>query len=129
MACDRLRQWDGGTDKYGCWNSDVDKRITVVTVIIWFLTTVFLFHTKIKPSLISSGLFHKIIAFSGSPSTPFLHNDRAPVCYGRAFAKKLLEDQLKGYDSVTDEELLEMLKHVPTKIIGKNMTLFKDWDS
>ena len=47
-------------------------------------------------SPLTQGLFQKIIAFSGSPSTPFLHNDRTPDCYGRAFAKKVLEDQIKG---------------------------------
>ena len=94
------------------------------------------FYFKIKANpldynypALSEGLFHKIIAFSGSPSTPFLHNDRKPVCYGRAFAKKVLEDQLKGYGSFTDQDLLEMLKDVPSKIIGEYMTLFKDWDT
>ena len=80
-------------------------------------------------SPLSQGLFQKIIAFSGSPSTPFLHNDRKPDCYGRAFARRVLGNKISGKNSISDEELLEMLKEVPANIIGENMTLFKDWDT
>ena len=47
-------------------------------------------------SPLSQGLFHKIIATSGSPSTPFGHLDRKPHCYGRAFARHLLRKKLKN---------------------------------
>ena len=103
---------------------------------LFFSLTINFFHIKYKEPALKyivswffPGLFHKIIAFSGSPSTPFLHNDRKSVCYGRAFAKKVLENQLKEHTSVNDEELLEMLKDVPSQIIGEHMTLFKDWDT
>ena len=38
-------------------------------------------------SPLSKGLFHKVIAFSGSATTPFLHNDRESAIYARTFAK------------------------------------------
>ena len=41
----------------------------------------------------------------------------------------MLENQLKEHTSVNDEDLLEMLKDVPSQIIGEHMTLFKDWDT
>ncbi len=40
-------------------------------------------------SPVSRGLFHRVIAMSGSGSTLFMHNDRRPAIYAEAFAKKL----------------------------------------
>ena len=37
----------------------------------------------------SRGLFHKVIAQSGSGSTPFMHKDRSPAVYAEAMAKHL----------------------------------------
>ena len=37
----------------------------------------------------SRGLFHKVIAMSGSGSTPFMHNDRTPAMYAEALAQHL----------------------------------------
>ena len=78
-------------------------------------------------SPLSQGLFHKIIATSGSPSTPFGHLDRKPNCYGRAFARHLLRKKLKN-KKITDEKLLKMLKEMPSKTIIRNTTVFKDFD-
>ena len=77
----------------------------------------------------SKGLFHKIIACSGSPSTPFLHMDRQPEKYGRIFAKNILSKKiLQNQKSVSDEMMLKMLKDVPAKTLIEGTTLFKDWD-
>ena len=82
-------------------------------------------------SPLSQGLFHKIIALSGSPSSPFLHNDRKPTSYARAFAKHVLKKKLLNWncmDTISDDRLLEMMKTIPAKVIGENSILFKDWD-
>lgn len=77
----------------------------------------------------SRGLFHKIIASSGSPSTPFLHLDRKPEAYGRAFATQLLKKKLAGRNKVvSDEELLSSLKELPANSLVTATTLFKDWE-
>jgi len=78
-------------------------------------------------SPLSRGLFHKIIAASGSPSTPFLHLDRKPQCYGRAFANHLVRKKLKKTE-INDDKLLQMLKEMTAKTIVESTTLFKDWD-
>ena len=44
----------------------------------------------------SRGLFHKVIAMSGSGSTPFMHNDRTPAMYAEALAKHLGAKPGKG---------------------------------
>ena len=61
-------------------------------------------------SPLSQGLFHKIIALSGSPSCPFLHMDRKPECYGRAFANHILKKKLTASTAAVanDEMLLKM---------------------
>ena len=82
-------------------------------------------------SPLSQGLFNKIIALSGSPSSPFLHNDRKPTSYARAFAKHVLKKKLLNWncmDTISDDRLLEMMKTIPAKVIGENSILFKDWD-
>ena len=78
-------------------------------------------------SPLSQGLFHKIIAISGSASSPFLHNDRKPNSYARAFAKHLLKKKLinRMDDTISDDELLEMMKTIPAKTIAENSVLFK----
>jgi carboxylesterase type B len=40
-------------------------------------------------SPLSRGLFHKMIAMSGSASTPFMRNDRKPSVFAEAMAKQL----------------------------------------
>ena len=77
-------------------------------------------------SPLSQGLFHKVIALSGTGSTPFMHNDRKPQHYARAAAKKLVA---KNGEDYTDEELLAKLRLVPAKKIAILSSMFKDWDS
>ena len=77
-------------------------------------------------SPLSQGLFHKVIALSGTGSTPFMHNDRKPQHYARAAAKKLVAQNGEDY---TDEELLAKLRLVPAKKIASLSSMFKDWDS
>ena len=71
-------------------------------------------------SPLSQGLFHKIIALSGSATSSFLHNDRKPNSYARAFAKHLFKKKLinRNIDTISDEELLQMMKNIPAKTIG-----------
>eukprot|EP00095_Tigriopus_kingsejongensis_P006873 maker-scaffold605_size125465-snap-gene-0.25 protein:Tk06873 transcript:maker-scaffold605_size125465-snap-gene-0.25-mRNA-1 annotation:"esterase fe4" len=74
-------------------------------------------------SPMSRGFFHKVIALSGCASTSFLHNDRAPSVYGKAFARAL------GIDVAQSEsDILECLQKVPIKSIMDKSTVFKDWD-
>ena len=81
-------------------------------------------------SPLSQGLFHKIISFSGTPSTPFLHFDRKPNCYARTFSKHLLRKKLTSKESndISDEELLNRMRDVSAKTITENSCFFKDWD-
>ena len=79
-------------------------------------------------SPLSQGLFHKIIAFSGTATTPFLHQDRKPQQYGRTFAQCLIHKKNHVTKNFTDEELLKKLKEVPVKTIVSHTPLFKDWD-
>ena len=75
-------------------------------------------------SPLSKGLFHKVIALSGSASTPFLHNDREPRIYARGLAKSL---GLNENDS--PEKLVEQLQTFSGKELMKKTMLFKDWDN
>ena len=81
-------------------------------------------------SPLSQGLFHKIISFSGTPSTPFLHIDRKPNCYARTFSKHLLRKKLTSKESndISDEDLLNRMRDVSAKTITENSCFFKDWD-
>jgi len=74
-------------------------------------------------SPISKGLFHKIIALSGTCSNALLHNDRRPRTYGNALAKKL------GYEGEMKPELvLEFLQKQNAIDILKQSIMFLDWD-
>ncbi|TRY70685.1 hypothetical protein TCAL_10027 [Tigriopus californicus] len=74
-------------------------------------------------SPLSRGLFHKVIALSGSGSTPFLHNDRKPSIYAKAMVKAL------GIDpKLPNSDILLALQALPVKAIMEKSTLFKDWD-
>jgi hypothetical protein len=61
-----------------------------------------------------------VIAMSGSAGTPFLHSDRRPSVYARAFAK-----QFGAKSCDTDEEVLQLMRSVPGKSIVHKTTLFK----
>lgn len=71
----------------------------------------------------SRGLFHKVIAMSGSGSTPFMHNDRSPALYAEALAQHLGAKP----DSTRDEKL-KHLRSMPARDIARSSLLFKNWD-
>ncbi|XP_023324457.1 esterase SG1-like [Eurytemora carolleeae] len=75
-------------------------------------------------SPVSQGLFHRVIALSGTPTTTFLHKDRRPRLYALAVAEKLGCEDLEDFDKV-----LLFLQSVPAKSILKLSTLFQDWDA
>ena len=75
-------------------------------------------------SPLSRGLFHKVIALSGSATTPFLHNDRKPSVYARSFAQSL---GLNYEDSATN--LVKELQTLRAKDLVKKCMVFKDWDN
>ena len=75
-------------------------------------------------SPLSKGLFHKVITFSGSATTPFLHNDRDSTVYARTFAKSFGIDENEPVEKI----LHELKKLSDTKIVKKTL-LFKNWDS
>ena len=75
-------------------------------------------------SPLSKGLFHKVIALSGSASTPFMHNDRQPSLYARTFAKSF---GMKFDDS--PQSLVEQLQSISAKDLVIKSLMFKDWDS
>merc|ERR1712200_78141 len=60
----------------------------------------------------SKGLFHRVIALSGSPSTVFLANNRSPRLYATALAERLgcreksLDKVLRFLQSVNVERLM-----------------------
>ena len=72
----------------------------------------------------SKGLFHKVIALSGTCSSSLLLNDRTPRTYACAVAQKL------GYkgDLSSPDLVLEFLQQQPAVDILKQSTLFLDWD-
>ena len=75
-------------------------------------------------SPLSKGLFHKVIAFSGSATTPFLHNDRTSSIYARTFAKSF------GIDiNESAEKIVHELQKVSDTDIAKKTLLFKNWDN
>ena len=72
----------------------------------------------------SAGLFHRVVALSGTPSNPLLHLSRKPAVYARTFAKRLGCDE-----SLDDVGVLNFLQSVPAKRILKHGLAFKDWDN
>ena len=74
-------------------------------------------------SPISGGLFHKIIALSGTSSSVLLHNDRTPKTYANALARKL------GYNGeMRPDMVLEFLQKQKAINILKGSIMFLDWD-
>ena len=74
-------------------------------------------------SPLSRGLFHKVIALSGSATTPFMHNDRQPSMYARKLAQSFgsnIED--------SQQNLIEKLQAIPAEKLCTQTLLFKDWD-
>ena len=75
-------------------------------------------------SPISRGLFHRVIALSGTQASAILHNDRSPRCYALALALRL------GYsgDQTDNNSLLTFLQHMTALDIVKASIMFRDWD-
>ena len=72
----------------------------------------------------SANLFHRVVALSGTPSNPLLHQSRKPAVYARAFAKRL-----GCQEGADDETVLKFLQSLTAKQILKNGLIFKDWDN
>ena len=72
----------------------------------------------------SAGLFHRVIALSGTASNTLLHNDRRPRNYALALAMRL------GYqgDQDDDTHLLRFLQQQKAVDIVKASIMFMDWD-
>jgi len=74
-------------------------------------------------SPISRGLFHKLIALSGTSSSVLLHNSRTPRTYAYALAEQL------GYTGDKQpQHVLEFLQKQKAIDILKKSIMFLDWD-
>ena len=71
----------------------------------------------------SAGLFHKVVALSGTPRNPLLCQSRKPAVYARALATKL------GCNGNADNQtILKFLQGVKATKILSNALMFLDWD-
>ena len=72
----------------------------------------------------SAGLFHRVIALSGTMTNVLMHNDRRPRTYALALALRL------GYsgDKEDSHSLLTFLQSRSALEILKASVMFKDWD-
>ena len=75
-------------------------------------------------SPLSSGLFHRVIALSGTFSNTLLHNDRRPRNYALSLATRL------GYtsDQSHNQDILKFLQKQKAVDIVKASIMFLDWD-
>ena len=75
-------------------------------------------------SPMSKGLFHRVLALSGSQASSIMHNDRSPRCYALSLATKL------GYSEDLNDNfsLLTFLQSQPAVKIIKASMMFMDWD-
>ena len=75
-------------------------------------------------SPLSRGLFHRVIALSGTMGSTFMHKDRSPRCYAVALASRL------GYsgDKKDERSLLSFLQRQSASAIVRAATMFLDWD-
>ena len=72
----------------------------------------------------SKGLFHRVVALSGTPSNLLLKESRRPEVYGRALAERL------GCSKDADNfARLKKLQEAKATDILKNGLMFKDWDN
>ena len=71
----------------------------------------------------SKGLFHRVIALSGTPSNLLLHNDRKPAVYARTLAS-----QFGCPEDASSEEVLLCLQSQDAEDIVKKTSLMLDWD-
>ena len=71
----------------------------------------------------SAGLFHRVVALSGTPSNPLLSLSRKPAVYAKALAARL------GCDENADNQtILKFLQGVKATKILSNALMFMDWD-
>ena len=72
----------------------------------------------------SAGLFHRVIALSGTWTNALMHNDRRPRTYALTLALKL------GYsgDREDSDKLLTFLQSLSARKIIKASVMFMDWD-
>ena len=72
----------------------------------------------------SDGLFHRVIALSGTMTNVLMHNDRRPRTYALALSLKL------GYcgDREDSDKMLTFLQTRSALEIIKASVMFKDWD-
>ena len=71
----------------------------------------------------SAGLFHRVVALSGTPNNLLLNQSRQPRVYARAFAEKLGCEKDAEAEAVV--EYLQGIK--PSKLL-KEFSMFLDWD-
>ena len=71
----------------------------------------------------SAGLFHRVIALSGTPTNPLLHLSRQPAVYARALAHRL-----GCAKDAQDESVVEFLQRVKLSEVMSQALMFKDWD-
>ena len=72
----------------------------------------------------STGLFHRVIALSGTFANVLMHNDRRPRNYALALAQKL---GFKG-DEDDNESILKFLQSLKSVKVVKASIMFLDWD-
>ena len=71
----------------------------------------------------SAGLFHRVVALSGTPNNPLLSQSRKPAVYAKALATRL------GCDGNADNQtILKFLQGVKATKISSNALMFMDWD-
>ena len=71
----------------------------------------------------SQGLFHRVVALSGTPRNLLLRQSRQPRVYARALA-----EQLGCAQGASDKEMVEFLQGVEASKIIRHAGMFKDWD-
>ena len=75
-------------------------------------------------SPVSAGLFHRVIALSGTATNALTHNDRKPRTYALALAHKLCY----AGDGADSASILTFLQSKSALEIIKASVMFKDWD-
>ena len=72
----------------------------------------------------STGMFHRVIALSGTFANVLMHNDRRPRNYALALVQKL------GFtgDDDDNESILEFLQSLKAVKLLKASLMFSDWD-
>ena len=71
----------------------------------------------------SAGLFHRVIALSGTPTNPLLHLSRQPAVYARALAHRL-----GCAKDAEDKTVVQFLQRAKLSKMMSHSLMFKDWD-